>query len=82
MKNFFHSSMPGTFPAPFNIHFQVECLALGFDIYRTIVLIPYKAGKVVHLSRSPGCIAETHTLNMSEDFNIVVFPQNGLTFYR
>lgn len=76
MENFFHTPKTWSPPAPFQIHVKVECFTLSFNVYGSIGFIPYEAGKVVHFSRSPCCIAEAYPLYMSENLNIVVFFQN------
>lgn len=82
MKNLRYMPKPWPVPAPLKVHVKVQCFALGFNIYRSIRFVPYKTGNVVELSSSPGRITEPHSLNMSQDLNIVMFHQSDLTFYR
>jgi hypothetical protein len=81
MKNLFNTSISWPFPTPFKIHVQVEWFTLGFDIYRSVRLIPYKAVNVVQLSRSPGCISETNSLDMPQDPYIIMFRHDNVIIY-
>jgi hypothetical protein len=80
MKNPVDPSVAGAFPAPIEIHFQVERFPFCFDINRSVRFIPHKTFHVIDPGGSHGRITEPHTLHMSLYPDVIVFHQTGLTF--